>query len=219
MPLYDISVTLSPALPRFPGDPPVRFRPHAGEPFRLTRLAFGSHAGTHLDASAHLLPQGAPAGELPLERLLGPCLVLDLSGHAGDIDAAALRRLPLHGHRRLLLHTRNSALWRRRRYSRRHVGLTPDAAAWLVERGVKLVGIDYLSVEPAGGDGSVHRLLLEGGVVVLEGLDLSAVEHGEYELLCLPLKLSVADGAPCRAVLRRPDTPPPRPEHHTRWPP
>ncbi len=219
MPVYDISVTLSPSLLRYPGDPPVRFRPQPGEPFRLTRLAFGSHAGTHLDAPAHLLPQGAPADELPLERLLGPCLVLDLCRHEGDIDAAALRRLPLQGHRRLLLQTRNSLLWRRRRYSCRYAGLTGDGAAWLVERGVELVGIDYLSVEPAGGDGTVHRRLLDAGVIVLEGLDLSAVEHGEYELLCLPLKLSVADGAPCRAVLRRPDIPPPHPEHHTRWPP
>lgn len=219
MTLYDISVTLSPALPRYPGDPPVRFRPHPAEPFRVTRLAFGSHAGTHLDAPAHLLPDGTSAADLPLARLLGPCLVLDLRGHEGDIDAAALRRLPLQGHSRILLHTRNSALWRQRRYSSRHVGLTADGAAWLVERGAELVGIDYLSVEPAGGDSSAHRRLLEAGVVVLEGLDLSAVEHGAYELLCLPLKLAVADGAPCRAVLRRAETPPPRAEHHTRWPP
>lgn len=222
MNLYDISVPLSPRTPSFPGDPAVEvaIQPIAAgaAPFRVTRLCCSSHAGTHIDAPAHLLPGGTTVDRLPLDLLLGDCLVLDLSGHTGDIGEAALRKLPLRGHRRLLLRTSNSALWQQPPFVAEHVGLTPDGAAWLVGVGVQLVGIDYLSVEPATSAGAVHRLLLEAGVVILEGLDLSGVERGEYELICLPLKLAGGDGAPCRAVLRRRETPPPRPEHHTLWP-
>jgi len=220
--LYDISVPLSPSLPRYPGDPPVRLAPlpapGEGEAFRLTRLSFGSHAGTHIDAPSHLLADGATVDAIPLSLLIGPCLVVDLRGHGNAIDDGLLRRLPLGGQQRLLFHTDNSALWDRPGFTEEFAALTPEGAAYLVELGVQLVGIDYLSVEPFPGKGKVHRLLLEAGVVILEGLNLAGVERGEYELICLPLKVGSGDGAPCRAVLRGRAEPPQRPEHQTRWP-
>jgi len=220
--LYDISVTLSPSLPRYPGDPPVRLAPlptpGEGEAFRLTHLSFSSHAGTHIDAPSHLLAGGATVDAIPLSLLIGPCLVVDLREHGDVIDAPLLRRLPLKGEQRLLFHTGNSLLWDRPGFAEEFVALTPDGAAYLVELGVQLVGIDYLSVEPFPAKGKVHRLLLESGVVILEGLNLSGVERGKYELICLPLKIGSGDGAPCRAVLRGREEPPPRPEHQTRWP-
>jgi arylformamidase len=222
MVLYDISVAISPALPRYPGDPPVRLStlptPANGEPFRSSRLSFGSHTGTHIDAPAHLLAGGMTVDAIPLSLLLGPCLVVDLTAHAGEIDADLLKKLPLKGERRLLFRTRNSGLWERPGFVEEFTALTPAAATWLVELGVQLVGIDYLSVERSQSQGRVHRTLLEAGVVILEGLNLAGVKRGEYELICLPLKISGIDGAPCRAVLRGRQAPPAEPEHHTRWP-
>jgi arylformamidase len=215
MVLYDISVAISSSLQCYPGDPPVRLSPlpvpSGGEPFRVSRLAFGSHTGTHVDAPAHLLGGGATVDEIPLELLVGPCLVVDLTAQAGEIEAGLLKKLPVRGVRRLLFHTRNSALWEEPGFVEEFVALTPAAAAWLVEVGVQLVGVDYLSVERSQTKGRVHRTLLEAGVVILEGLNLAGVEAGEYELICLPLKIGGGDGAPCRAVLRGPDVPPSRP--------
>lgn len=223
MVLYDISVPISPSLPRYPGDPPVRLSslpaPAEGEPFRVSRLSFGSHTGTHVDAPAHLLKGGMTVDEIPLARLIGPCLVVDLTAHDGEIDVGLLRKLPLKGAPRLLFRTRNSALWKEPGFAEEFAALTPAAANCLVEQGVQLVGIDYLSVEGSQTRGEVHRILLQAGVVILEGLNLAGVERGEYELLCLPLKISGGDGAPCRAVLRGRQAPPTGPGHHTRWPP
>jgi arylformamidase len=221
MVLYDISVSISPSLPCYPGDPPVRISPlpapAEGEPFRITRLSFGSHTGTHIDAPAHLLADGRAVDEIPLTILIGPCLVVDLTGHDGEINAGLLRKLPLKGARRLLFHTRNSSLWEQPDFVEEFTALTPAAATCLVELGVQLVGIDYLSVEHSRTQGEVHRILLAAGVVILEGLNLAGVERGEYELICLPLKISGGDGAPCRAVLRGRQALPPGPENHTRW--
>jgi arylformamidase len=222
MVLYDISVAISPSLPRYPGDPPVRLSPLPtpadGEPFCVTRLSFGSHTGTHIDAPAHLLVDGMTVDEIPLPRLIGQCLVVDLTAHDGEIGADLLKKLPLKGATRLLIHTRNSDLWDHPGFVEEFAALTPAAATWLVELGVQLVGIDYLSVEHNRTQGEVHRILLEAGVVILEGLNLAGVGRGEYELICLPLKITGGDGAPCRAVLRGRQASPPEPEHHTRWP-
>ncbi|WP_432821608.1 cyclase family protein [Trichloromonas sp.] len=204
MPIKDISVTLSKGLPAFPGDPAIRLDPagDAGSPFQLTRLQLGSHAGTHLDAPAHLLKDGATADSIPLATLIGPCRVIDLCDRTQPISAADLSRRDLAGITRLLLRTSNSELWQRPGFEKGYLGLTPAAAAHLVKLGIRLVGIDYLSIEPFSADGDVHRILLEAGVVILEGLDLAGVASGDYELICLPLKLAGTDGAPCRAVLR-----------------
>ncbi len=202
MTLFDISVPLSPSAPSFPGDPKVILEALPGD-FVVTRLEFGSHCGTHLDLPGHLDIEGPPGDRVPLAELIGPCLVYDLSGHLGPVDGRALAGLPDGGPERLLLKTGNSRLWRQGQFVDHYQALTPDGAACLVERGVRLLGMDYLSVECSKGTGEVHRLLLEAGMLVLEGLDLTAVLAGVYELICLPLKLAVADGVPCRAVLRR----------------
>lgn len=205
MPLIDISVTISPALPTFPGDPSIRIEQIAAPdtPFRLTRLHFGSHTGTHIDAPAHYLKEGATVETLPLATLIGPCRVIDLRDHTQPITPQDLAGVDLHGVRRLLLRTSNSELWSASGFSENFLGLTTAAATYLVEHGIALIGIDYLSIEPFAGSGEVHRILLEAGVVILEGLDLSCVDAGAFELICLPLKLAGSDGAPCRAVLRK----------------
>jgi arylformamidase len=201
MPLYDISVSLSEFLPTFPDDPPLVLVQKSG-PFAVTSLSLGSHSGTHLDLPGHLGLAGPSAAELPFEQLVGPCQVWDLSKHRGPIDAKLLARQPAPSEPKILLRTGNSRLWQEPNFCADYQALTAEGAAWLIEQGIELVGIDYLSIEAATGDGTVHRLLLEAGLLILEGLDLSRVPAGCYELICLPLKLASRDGAPCRAVLR-----------------
>lgn len=205
MSIQDISVTLSESLPAFPGDPAIGLEgtSEAANPFHLTRLHLGSHSGTHIDAPAHLLKDGSTVDTISLSTLIGPCRVLDLRDRTQEITLADLSRLNLTGIQRVLLRTRNSELWQQNRFNENYLGLTPAAANHLVKLGIRLVGIDYLSIEPFTGDGEVHRILLAGGVVILEGLDLAEVTAGDFELICLPLKLSGIDGAPCRAVLRQ----------------
>jgi len=204
MSIMDISVTLSEILPTFPGDPAIGFEraSDAANPFHLTCLHLGSHAGTHIDAPAHLLKNGATVDAIPLVTLIGPCRVVDLRDRTQPISAGDLDGLNLAGVRRLLLRTNNSELWKKEGFAEHYTGLTPAAAAHLVKLGIRLVGIHYLSIEPFASESEVHRILLKAGMVILEGLDLSDVNAGDYELICLPLKLAGVDGAPCRAVLR-----------------
>ncbi len=201
MPLYDISVSLSETLPVFPDDPPLKMDQHC-ETFTITTISLGSHSGTHLDFPGHLGLNGPGGEDFSLEGLIGPCQVWDLTAHRGPIDAALLARQTAPVAKKVLLRTGNSRLWQEKTFCAGYQALTADGAAWLISQGLELVGIDYLSIEAANGDGTVHRLLLEAGLFILEGLDLSRVSAGNYELICLPLKLACRDGAPCRAVLR-----------------
>ncbi len=206
MAIYDISVSISEAIPVWPGDPFVAIRPalrmRDGGVANVTRLDLGSHTGTHVDAPWHFEDGGLTVDRLDLEKLVGPARVLEVAGD-GPIDARALERLPIAGARRVLFKTRNSSLWGVAGFRREFVGLAPDAAAALVARGVDLVGIDYLSIEPFGStDFATHHTLLQASVVIVEGLDLSRVAAGDYELIVLPLKLSGLDGSPARAILR-----------------
>jgi arylformamidase len=206
MPIYDISVPLAAGLPSWPGDPCFLSEPvlllEKGDGARVSRITLGDHSGTHLDAPAHMLENGANLDSVSLSLLMGPALVADLRGVA-EIGVAELAELPLAGVERLLLKTDNSGLWQRADFCREFVALSAAGAEFLVSRGVRLVGIDYLSIERFGGDGAVHRILLGHEVLILEGLDLSAVTGGVYELVCLPLRIAGAAGAPARAVLRR----------------
>jgi arylformamidase len=206
--IFDVTVPLSAELPTFPGDPPFERRPvqrlEDGDPCNLSRLSLGAHAGTHVDAPFHFLDDGATVDQLPLDVLLGPARVIVLSPDRDCVDRPDVRRDALSGATRVLFKTRNSGLLRRRAFTEDFVYITPGAAEALVEAGVRLVGIDYLSVEKFGSRGfPAHHALLAAGVVVVEGLDLSEVEAGEYELACLPLLVAGGDGAPVRAVLRR----------------
>jgi arylformamidase len=202
--LFDISVPLQAGDAGFPGDPPTELAAASSAEsfYALTRLACSSHAGTHLDGAGHVGLWGPRLDHLSLDRLIGSVQVVDCCQVAGHIGAADLRLLPLQDCRRLLLKTRNSRLWQQGGFCSDYQALTLDGAHFLCDAGTELIGIDYLSIEAFDGDGEVHHRLLRDGVAILEGLDLSAVAPGSYELICLPLKLACADGAPCRAVLR-----------------
>ena len=202
--LLDVSVPIHPAMVVYPGDPPVRIERTSaiadGAEANVSRGELGLHTGTHVDAPLHFI-DGAPGVDaLAPDVLVGRAHVVDATGVEAELDAAALERLDLPaGAARLLFKTRNSRLWERSSFAEDFVRFTADGGRFLVERGVRLVGIDYLSV----GDPDAHRALLGAGVVALEGLDLRAVEPGAYRLLCLPLRIVGADGAPARALLVR----------------
>ncbi len=203
MRLYDVTLPIAPGMPVYPGDPAVAIRPwHSGTPVAVSHLSLGAHTGTHVDAPRHLR-EGAPGVDrLPLEALIGPARVLDLP-EAERIAATDLRGLDLPGPGRLLFRTRNSADWRRGRFPVEPVGLTPEAAQLLVQKAVRLIGLDSPSADAVeAADLPAHRTLLDAGTVILEGLDLFDVSAGEYELLCLPLKIVDGDGGPARVILR-----------------
>ncbi len=198
--IIDISVPVRPGMVTYPGDPAVSLERVVsiadGADYNLSRLDFGVHTGTHVDAPLHFI-DGAPAVEsLPLDVLVGPARVIDLTS-AERLDAAAFAGLELP--ERVLLKTPNSELWSRDAFAEEFLALTEDGARTVIEAGVRLIGIDYLSI----GDEAAHRALLGARVVALEGLDLREVEPGEYELICAPLKLVGADGAPARTFLVR----------------
>jgi arylformamidase len=200
----DVTVPIHAGMVVYDGDPPVDVTAalalDRGDPANVSRLVLGSHTGTHVDAPAHFVRGGAGVDRLPLDALLGPARVLACP--PGPIAAATVAGHARRG-ARLVLRTGNSALWRRGAFAPDYQALTLDAARALVEAGVGLVAIDYLSIEAFDAPGHpVHRCLLEAGVVVLEGLDLSGVEAGRYELCCLPLRIRDGDGAPARALLR-----------------
>jgi arylformamidase len=200
MEIIDISVPIRPGMPTYPGDPTVtleRVKALAdGDGVNLSRVDLGAHTGTHVDAPLHFI-DGAEATEtLPLEVLVGPARVLDLTA-ATELDAAAFQGVELA--ERVLLKTSNSELWARETFAEDALQLDGGAAQVLVDGGVRLVGIDYLSI----GDHDAHRVLLGAGVVPVEGLDLRRVEPGDYDLICAPLKLVGSDGAPARVLLRR----------------
>jgi arylformamidase len=207
MRIYDVSVGISPQMPVWPGDSAVkleRVREIAkGANANVSRLECGVHVGTHVDAPSHFIDGAATVETLSLKVLNGTAFVVDLS-HAGVLDAPTLESADIpQGTHRLLLKTRNSEFWpgEGSEFKTDFVGVDESGAAWLVQRGVQLVGIDYLSIAPYKQSRPTHRVLLEADVVVVEGLDLRAVEGGHYTLYCLPLKLLGSDGAPARTIL------------------
>jgi arylformamidase len=204
--IIDVTVALSDAVPVFPGDPRFHMEfPHRiadGEPYNVARITLGAHSGTHVDAPYHFIAGGATVDQLPLEILMGKARVVEL-GARERIERAALEALDLKEDIRVLIKTRMSGQLKNPVFQEDFVYLTPDAATYLVQAGIKLVGIDYLSIEKFGSkDFAAHHALLNAGVVIVEGLDLSNVEPGEYEMTCLPMKVAGADGAPARVVLR-----------------
>ena len=209
MTLIDISIALREGMICWPGSAGVRLERTLdlakGDPVNNSRLTCDVHAGTHVDAPLHHLVGGADAASLALEAMVGPVVVADLPD-AGQVTATALEKLELPATiERLLLRTRNSGAGAagRTTFSTDYVALTADAAAWVVERRLRLVGIDGPSIQRFHDGPETHRVLLAAGVVIVEGLDLAQVAAGDYELLCLPLRLVGSEGAPARAVLRR----------------
>lgn len=210
--VFDISVPVSPDLCVWPGDPPIDVRPASrvsqGDTANVSRVALSSHTGTHVDAPWHFVDDGKRLEEIPPERWNGPCLVIGIDESVKRITPTELdaANIPA-GTGKLLFKTANSRLWHSDGpldFAKDYVALSPEAAQWVVDRGIALVGIDYLSIEPYQEPGhKTHYILLRNEILILEGLNLSAIEPGSYELLCLPLRLTVGDGAPARAVLIR----------------
>jgi len=207
--IYDISVLVYEGMPTWPGDPKfsssLASSISRGNAANVSHLDMGAHTGTHVDAPFHFFANGTGVDQLSLETLIGPCRVFDLTDVTGDITAAALEKCDWRGVTRALFKTRNSRHWVQgdREFDKGFTALAADGAAYLVARGVKLVGVDYLSVEGYGNkDHAVHDTLLGANVVIVESLNLSEVPAGDYELIALPVKLKGADGAPARVVLR-----------------
>ena len=208
MKIYDISLTISPDLPVWPGDPSIELEQvesmDAGAQANVSRLNTGVHVGTHVDAPHHFLNDGRTIEQLSLEVLIGPCYVTQLPDGVEAITAEALDGMSLPTDaKRILFGTSNSRFWSRgeTEFQEDFVAVTGDGAQWLVEHGIQLVGVDYLSVAPFSDSVPTHKVLLQAGVIILEGLDLSAVPRGFYDLYCLPLKLFGAEGAPARVIL------------------
>jgi arylformamidase len=205
MKIYDISLSLSFDTVRWATAQPFelieRKRMRRGDTNNSSSVHQSVHAGTHVDAPFHFLADGATIESLPLETFIGPARVC-ASNPGSRITGADVASAALQGETRVLFKTRNSGLLRKREYDPSFAPFSVDAAKALVDLGVRLVGLDYLSAAAADEQVPVHRAFLEHGVILLEGIDLSEVPPGRYELICFPVKIAGSDGAPCRAVLR-----------------
>jgi arylformamidase len=206
--LFDVSLPITSKTFVYPGNPPVDIQPQqsiaAGGSSNVSVISFGSHTATHVDAQRHFVDGGAAVDDIPLDVLIGPALLIDIPGEAPAITLDHLSGIDLATHARVLFRTRNSTeLLARDEFVRDYTYLSPEAAAHLVAAGVRLVGIDYLSIEQfRSGHHRTHHTLLGANVVIIEGLDFSRTPPGEYELICLPLRLAGLDGSPARVILR-----------------
>jgi arylformamidase len=211
MEIYDVSVPLSSATPTFPGDPGIEIKQWKdlanGDAANVSLIRFGLHSGTHVDAPAHFIEGAARVEDLPLESLIGEAEVVEAAEHIRVIDENFIAANCIRGSQRILFKTRNSSFWNSPEEGFRldYTYIDSTAAARLVASGIKLVGIDYLSIEGPGTEKyETHHILLSNNIVILEGVDLRRVPPGSYELICLPLKIAEGkgDGAPARTILR-----------------
>ena len=212
MRIYDVTVPIKENMPVWPGQPRVEIERLSsidrGDQANVSRLNLGSHTGTHVDAPYHFVEQGLTVDRLPLDLMVGPAFVAEVDGlEDNQIDVYDLASLHFpRDTTRLLIKTSNSQFWEDGliEFERQYVHLAPKTAKWLVGSGIRLIGMDYLSVEAFGEkEFRVHHTLLEAGVVILEGLNLSRVPAGPCQLLCLPLKVEGSDGAPARVLVVR----------------
>lgn len=206
--VIDISVPLYPEMLIWPGSAGIKLmqtsRLDEGNGVNNSKLICDVHIGTHVDAPLHYIRDGKTIEQLKLDDLIGLAAVVYLP-NIKSVTKDVLENLSLpENTRRLLLRTRNSVLWENesRRFQTNYVALTRDAAQWVVDHNIRLIGVDYLSVQRYDDDSQTHEILLSAGVIIVEGLNLAHVESGLYELICLPLKLVGSEGAPARAVLR-----------------
>jgi arylformamidase len=205
--IYDVSVPIQNDIPVWPSDPPVQLTPTAfpsrdhSHTIRITTINMGSHTGTHIDAPSHFVDGGRTLHEIPMETLVGHATVFHLPG-VQAISRSHLEALDWEGVERIFFKTDNSAKWADKYFHKDFVSVEPGAAEFIVERGIRLVGIDYLSIDPFGSaDHPSHFVLLRKNVVILEGLDLRRIAPGRYHMVALPLNLQGADGAPTRVIL------------------
>lgn len=213
--VFDITVPFGPNVPTWPTHPPTVVEPMRriarGDPSNVSRIDISSHAGTHVDANWHYIDDGAKLLDVPLSRWNGPCYVARIPDHVPTIEVSDLEAAGIPPNtERLLLRTRNSREWEEwpgdspLPFRSDYVGVSPGGALWLVERGIRVVAIDYLSVGPFGdANRATHTTLLGNDVLIIETVDLSRIEPGVYDLVCLPLKLAIGDGAPARVLLTR----------------
>ncbi len=203
----NISVPLRSAMVHWPNDPPVNIERvkdiKQGDNINLSMLSMGAHSGTHMDAPRHFLATGEGIDKMPLDTAVGRARVIEIKD-AESIKPEELSRYRIRRGERILFKTRNSSrVWQTNTFVEDFVFIADEAARFLAERGVRVVGVDYLSVGGFKGGGSyVHKTLLGGGVWIIEGLDLSGVSPGKYDLICLPIMIDQGDGAPARAILR-----------------
>jgi arylformamidase len=207
MKLIDVTVPLDPNLPTYPGNTPYTLeavkRITRGDSSNVSTLHMSAHSGTHVDAPRHFFDNGAGAEGLPLEMLIGRARVIEITSRKG-IGAEELAEANLSEDLRVLIKTTNSRLWGIPEFQKDFVAVTEAGAKYLLEHGIKLVGVDYLSVEQFKKPGApAHHILLGAGIIVIEGLNLRDVEPGVYEMFCLPLPAVGSDGAPARVVLRQ----------------
>jgi arylformamidase len=207
MHIYDVSLPISPELPTWPGDPTISIervsKIEDGSDANVTRLAIGAHTGTHIDAPWHFLKDGSLIEDISLKVLTGRVYVLELPA-VDLITAQVLEEAEIPPRtRRIIFKTTNSELWHHEppRFHTDFVAVSADGAQYLVDRGVKLVGIDYFSIAPFDNLVDTHQILLRAGIVIVEGLDMTEVSQGRYALYCLPLNLIGVEGAPARVIL------------------
>ncbi len=209
MQIYDVTIPITEKIPVWPGDPsPIinRFsRMEEGADCNVSQIAMCVHLGTHIDAPYHYLGVDSDTvDKIPLHLLTGRAYVIHLSDHVSLINSEVLKAAAIPTHtRRVLFKTRNSSYWTNSEgfFQKEFAAISSDGAEYLIRRGIKLVGIDYLSIAPFHEQKDTHRILLKAGVIIVEGLDLSHVGAGRYSLYCLPLKIVGTDGAPARVIL------------------
>lgn len=206
--IFDLSVPLRAGMPTYDGEPGpelTTLKTIEVDGALVSALSQGVHSGTHVDAPNHFIAGAAAVDELAPDLFVGPARVVEIGG-TGHVTAANLEAAALPpGVARLILKTGNSAFWADSHFHRDFRALAADAARWVVARGIKLIGIDYLSIDPYDAEPKVaHLELLAAGVAILEGLDLRGVAPGDYQLVCAPIRLVGADGAPARALLIAP---------------
>jgi len=203
----DISMPINNSMLSWPTDPKVdvsAFKDQSsGKASNVSTLNIGTHTGTHIDPPVHFLSGGKTLDDISLDILIGPTRVVELDVDR-KITAADLKYHDLSDVKRVLFKTKNSRLYKSREFVKDFIYLAKDGAEYLVEQGIVLVGIDYLSIDEYGNkEAPAHHVLLEGNVVIVESIDLTLVTAGEYELICLPLRISRGNGGPARAVLLR----------------
>jgi len=202
--IIDISWPVSPAMTTYKDRRDVRFMQIATferDSYRLSAVELNAHTGTHIDAPSHFLEQGVTLDQMSLASMIGPCKVLDLTNCTEKITAADLAAHDITAGDRVLCKTTNSKRSSTEAFDAHFVYLAQDAAQWLVERKIKLLGIDYIGIERVQAKHETHCLLMENDIVILEGIRLADVAPGTYQLVCLPMHLLGTDGAPARAVL------------------
>ena len=204
--VHDLSIPVRTGGLVYPGNPEIVIEPQQaisqGAGANVSRISFGSHTGTHVDAAKHFFDSGQTVDQIPLHHLVGPALLIGVEESLVSVGASDLERHDLRDHKRILIRTRNSAYLSDPAFHRDYTYLAPDGAEYLVSKGIELVGVDYLSIEQFhSGHHRTHRTLLENDVVIVEGLSLGGIPPGEYDFICLPLRLEGIDAAPARAIL------------------